>query len=81
MKSSTAESINLYCKLKKTQEKWWGERGREKTCPNVSASNKKSEMFSLNDPAGSFWIKKYQKKDAIRPNKHTVNFQYLFIYA
>lgn len=54
MKSSTAESINLYCKLKKTQEKWWGERGREKTYPNVSASNKKSEMFSLNDPAGSF---------------------------
>lgn len=54
MKSSTAESINLYCKLKKTQEKWWSERGREKTYPNVSASNKKSEMFSLNDPAGSF---------------------------
>lgn len=54
MKSSTAESINLYCKLKKTQEKWWGERGRVKTYPNVSASNKKSEMFSLNDPAGSF---------------------------
>lgn len=59
---------------------WEGER--EKTYPSVSASNKKSEMFSLNEPAGSFWIKKkYQKQDVSRPNKHVVNFQYLFLYA
>lgn len=83
MRSSIAETVKLYCKLKKNTGKVVGREGeREKTYPSVSASNKKSEMFSLNEPAGSFWIKKkYQKQDVSRPNKHVVNVQYLFLYA